>query len=291
VQRTAPAAAAAAPYIVIDQSQDVLMGTADGTAAAAAAAVGGGAAAASRCRKRRAPDGPSLLQVVLIDSQDEGVGSLQGPSEVSQQNTNDAGAMGKAAGPAPAKRRRQQHQQQTEPAAAAMDRGPGARAACIEILDTQVEMYDLRADLQDPNAAAAARDTGPQRQQQQQQQQRQLSSGFELKLVVDEQERIQNPDPNRIYSSLRQEHLEALHAGVLPIAVTVGLICCCITHACRCNRRFGRAYMPALHCSPCWQDMPALHCSFRLVSYYASHLSDAVLCCAVLCCAVLCCTG
>jgi hypothetical protein len=54
-----------------------------------------------------------------------------------------------------------------------------------------------------------------------------------LKLVVDEQERIQNPDPNRIYSSLRQEHLAALHAGVLPAAVMVRLMCCCASRVCR----------------------------------------------------------
>lgn len=47
------------------------------------------------------------------------------------------------------------------------------------------------------------------------------AAGFELKLVVDEQEPIENPDPNAIYGSLRREHLAALHAGVLPASVTV----------------------------------------------------------------------
>jgi hypothetical protein len=49
-----------------------------------------------------------------------------------------------------------------------------------------------------------------------------LGSGFELKLVVDEKERIENPDPNHIYSSLRREHQDALGAAALPQGVTVG---------------------------------------------------------------------
>jgi hypothetical protein len=43
-----------------------------------------------------------------------------------------------------------------------------------------------------------------------------------LKLVVDEKERIENPDPNHIYSTLRREHQDALDTAALPQGVTVG---------------------------------------------------------------------